>query len=208
MGLFDYVKVKKKLPTDALVKKFLGKDYDPRKLEFQTKDLDPGMIHYEIRENGDLYQELIEYRESTPEEREQDKKKYGKFGGWALKVKNSRWKKIDHTGDIHFYSYDLNKEDNRYYALDYKAHVVKGKVKSIKLEKSERESDEEQTNRIEMDRKFAEEMRRHNEKVSKLSYKIINVVYNKPMKFLLRKGQVYSQRVPNLLFKLERKILY
>ena len=208
MGLFDYVKVKKKLPTDALVRKFLGKDYDPRKLEFQTKDLDPGMVTYEIRENGDLYQEFVEYRDSTPEEQEQDKKKYGKFGRWTLKVKGRRWEKTNHTGDIQFYSYDLNKADNRYYSLDYKAHVVKGRVKSIKLEKSEREGDEEQASRIETDKRFAEEMRRHNEKVSKLSYKIINTIYNKPVRFLIRKLQVNSQKMSSILFKLEQKILY
>lgn len=208
MGLFDYIKVKKKLPTDALIKKFLGKDFDPRKLEFQTKDLDPAMVHYEIRKNGDLYLEVVEYRESTLEEQAEDKKKWGRFGALTLKVKNRRWKKTDYTGDIYFYSYDRNKSDDRYYVLDYKAHVVKGKVKSIKLEKTERESDEEQAARIEMDKKFAEQMLLHNEKVSKLSYKIINLIYNKPTRFILRKAQRYSQKLPSLLFKLEQKILY
>lgn len=208
MGLFDYVKVKKKLPTDALIKKFLGKDFDPRKLEFQTKDLDPAMVHYEIRENGDFYLEQIEYRDSTPEEQAEDKKKWGRFGAFTLKVASRKWQKTDYTGDIHFYSYEKNKADDRYYALDYKAHVVKGKVKSIKLEKTERESDEEQAARIEMDKKFAEQMRLNNERVSKLSYKIINNLYNKPVKFILRRGQRYSQKLPNLLFKLEQKILY
>ena len=208
MGLFDYIHVKKKLPTDALIKKFLGKDFDPRKLEFQTKDLDPAMVHYEIRENGDLYLEVVEYRESTPEEQAEDKKKWGRFGACLLKVKSSRWEKTDYTGDIHFYSYDRNKLDDRYYALDYKAHVIKGKVKNIKLEKTERENDEEQAARIETDKKFAEQMRIHNEKVSKISYKIINFVYNKPTRFILRKAQRYSQKLPHLLFKLEQKILY
>lgn len=208
MGLFDYVKVKKKLPTDALLRKFLGKSFDPRKLEFQTKDLDNAMLTYEIRENGDLYLERVEYRDSTPEEREEDKKRWARFSAFTLKVASRKWQKTDYTGDIHFYSYNRNKADDRYYALDYKAHVVKGKVKGIKLEKTERESDEEQSARIEMDRKFAEQMRLHNERVSKLSYKIINNLYNKPVRFVLRKGQRYSQKLPNLLFKLEQKILY
>lgn len=208
MGLFDYVKVKKKLPTDALIKKFLGKDFDPRKLEFQTKDLDNAMLHFEIRENGSMYVERVEYRESTPEEQAEDKKKWGKFGVLRLKVKSQNWEKIDYTGDINFYSYDHNKQDDRYYALDYKAHVVKGKVKSIKLEKTERETDEEQATRLEMDKKFAEQMLLHNKRVSKLSYKIINFLYNKPVRFVLRKGQRYSQKLPTLLFKLEQKILY
>lgn len=208
MGLFDYVKVKKKLPTDALLRKFLGKSFDPRKLEFQTKDLDNAMLTYEIRENGDLYLERIEYRDSTPEEQAEDKKKWARFSAFTLKVASRKWQKTDYTGDIHFYSYNRNKADDRYYALDYKAHVVKGKVKGIKLEKTERESDEEQSARIEMDRKFAEQMRLHNERVSKISYKIINNLYNKPVRFVLRKGQRYSQKLPNLLFKLEQKILY
>lgn len=208
MGLFDHVKVKKKLPTDALIKKFLGKDFDPRKLEFQTKDLDSAMLTYEIRENGDVYMELVEYRESTPEEKNEHKKKFGRWGVWSLQVKNRRWIKTDITHDIHFYSYDRNKQDDRYYALDYKAHVVKGKVKSIKLEKSERESDQEYASRVEMDKKLSEQMRRHQEKTGRISYKIINFVYNKPVRFVLRKAQRYSQHIPNALFKLEQKILY
>jgi len=208
MGLFDYVKVKKKLPTDALIKKFLGGDFDPRKLEFQTKDLDNAMLTYEIRENGDVYLEHVEYRESTPEEKLEDKKRFKGWATWSLKVKNRRWVKTNITNDIHFYSYDLNKQDDRYYALDYKAHVVKGKVKSIKLEKSERESDQEHASRVEMDKKLAEQMRLHQKKTSRISYKIINVVYNKPVKFLLRKFYRVSQSVPNWIFKLEQKILY
>jgi hypothetical protein len=86
--------------------------------------------------------------------------------------------------------------------------VVKGKVKRIKLEKTERESDKEQAARIETDKKLVEHMRLHNEKVSKLSYKIINFLYNKPTRFVLRKAQRYLQNLPAFLFKLEQKILY
>jgi hypothetical protein len=200
--------VKKKLPTDALIKKFLGKDFDPRKLKFQTKDLENVMLTYEIRENGDLYLKRIEYRDSTPEEQAEDKKKLARFSAFTLKVASQKWQKTDYTGDIHFYSYDRNKADDRYYALDYKAHVVKGKVKRIKLEKTERESDKEQAARIETDKKLVEHMRLHNEKVSKLSYKIINFLYNKPTRFVLRKAQRYLQNLPAFLFKLEQKILY
>ena len=78
MGLFDYLKIQKKLPTDALLKQFLGKDFDLSSLEYQTKDLENAMLTYEIRKNGDLYYEQIEYRESTPEEKAQDKEEADK----------------------------------------------------------------------------------------------------------------------------------
>ena len=210
MGLFDYVKVKKKLPTDALIKKFLGKDFDPRKLEFQTKDLDCAMANYEIRDNGYLYTENVVYRESTPEELEQGKKESKKyrFGYFPrLRVESREWVKTDVTKDVEFYSY-CKQKDGRYYSTDYLAHVVKGKVKSIKLKKTERENDQEYDDRLKTEAKWAEDIRLHNEKTSRLSYKIVNNVYNKPIRKLIRVGVKYSQKVPTFLYNLEKKILY
>jgi len=209
MGMFDNIKVETKLPTNKLIQKFLGKDFDLAGLEYQTKDLDNALLTYTIKKNGDLFLEIIEYRESTPEEKKQDIKKYGKnWGAIRLKVKNRTWQKTDHTGDISFYAYEKAKQDGRYYSIDYEAHVVKGKVKNIKLMKAEREDDKTYSERLIVEQKWAEEMQLHNEKVSKLSYKIINNIYNKPVKMVLRLAYKYSQRIPNLLFKLERKILY
>lgn len=210
MGLFDTVKVCKKLPTDALLKKFLGKDFDPRTLEFQTKDLDCAMANYEIRDNGYLYTENVVYRESTPEELEQDKKESKKyrFGYFPrLRVESREWVKTDVTKDVEFYSY-CKQKDGRYYSTDYLAHVVKGKVKSIKLKKTERESDQEYADRLKTEAKWAEDIRLHNELTSRLSYKIVNNIYNKPMRKLIRVGVKYSQKVPIFLYNLEKKILY
>ena len=74
--------------------------------------------------------------------------------------------------------------------------------------KAEREDDKTYSERLIVEQKWAEEMQLHNEKVSKLSYKIINNIYNKPVKMALRLAYKHSQRIPNLLLKLERKILY
>ena len=209
MGLFDTIKVEKKLPVNALIKQFLGKDFDPRKLEFQTKDLNCSMSHYKISEKGDLYYENIEYRDSTPEEIEKERKenKGSLFPRIGLKVKSRSWEKAGDTNDIEFYDY-FKHNDGRYYSIDYSAHVIKGKVKNIKLIKFERETDQDHASRLENEAKWAEEIRRHNEKTSSLSYKIVNNVYNKPLRFLFRLGCRYSQKIPSFLYKLERKILY
>ena len=212
MGLFDTIKVEKKLPINALIKQFLGKDFDPRKLEFQTKDLNCAMSHYKITEKGDLYYENIEYRDCTPEEIEQEKREAPQIKGWSfprigLKVKSRSWEKTDITCNAEFYEY-FKHSDGRYYSIDYSMHVVKGKVKNIKIVKFERETDEDHASRLENEARWAEEIRRHNEKTSRISYKILNNLYNKPIRSLLRLGQRYSQKIPAALYKLERKILY
>jgi hypothetical protein len=209
MGMFDTIKVETKLPTNKLIQKFLGKDFDLTGFEYQTKDLDNALLTYTIKKNGDLFVERIEYRDSTPEEKKQDIKTYGKqFGSFRLKVNSRIWEKTNHTGDVEFYAYEKAKQDGRYYSIDYKAHVVKGKVKNIKLVNAEREDDTTYSERLMVEHKWAEEMRLHSEKVSKLSYKILNNVYNKPVKLALRLAHKYSQRITGLLFKLEQKILY
>jgi uncharacterized surface protein with fasciclin (FAS1) repeats len=209
MGMFDNIKVETKLPTNKLIQKFLGKDFDLTGFEYQTKDLDNALLTYTIKKNGDLFVERIEYRDSTPEEKKQDIKTYGKqFGSFRLKVNSRIWEKTNHTGDVEFYAYEKAKQDGRYYTIDYKAHVVKGKVKNIKLIKAERENDQAYAERLKVEHKWSEEMRIHNEKVSKLSYKILNNIYNKPVRMALRLAYKHSQRIPDLLFKLERKILY
>jgi hypothetical protein len=209
MGMFDTIKVETKLPTNKFIQKFLGKDFNLSSLEYQTKDLQNALLTYTIKKNGDLFVETIEYRESTPEEKAEDIKKYGKqFGSFRLKVHSRTWEKTSHTGDVEFYAYEKANQDGRYYTIDYKAHVVKGKVKSIKLVNAKREDDKTYSERLLMEHKWAEEMRLHSEKVSKLSYKILNNVYNKPVKMALRLAHKYSQKIPSLLFKLERKILY
>jgi hypothetical protein len=209
MGMFDTIKVETKLPTNKLIEKFLGKDFDLTRLEYQTKDLENALLNYTIKKNGDLFVEHVEYRDSTPEEKKQDIKTYGKpFGSFRLKVDSRTWGKTNHTGDVEFCAYEKANQDGRYYTIDYKAHVVKGKVKNIKLIKAERENDQAYAERLMVEHKWAEEIRLHNAKVSQLSYKIINNFYNKPVKLALRLAHKYSQKIPGLLFKLERKILY
>jgi len=209
MGMFDTIKVETKLPTNKFIQKFLGKDFDLSSLEYQTKDLQNALLTYTIKKNGDLFVETIEYRESTPEEKAKDIKKYGKqWGSSRFKIKSRTWQKTDHTGEISFLAYEKLKQDGRYYSIDYKANVVKGKVKNIKLVNAEREDDKTYSERLMVEHKWAEEMRLHSEKVSKLSYKILNNVYNKPVKMALRLAHKYSQKIPSLLFKLEQKILY
>lgn len=210
MGLFDYVKVQKKLPTNALLKQFLGKNFDLTSLEYQTKDLENAMLTYEIRKNGDLYYEQVEYRESTPEEKEQDKQETAKnkfFAAFRLREKSRQWVKTDITRDVNFYSYTKHK-DGRYYSIDYTAKFVNGRAKAIKLLKTERESDEEYSERLQQEAKWAEEMRRHQKKINSISYKVINSVYNIPVRKAIRLLNKGNQQVSKLLYTLERKILY
>jgi hypothetical protein len=108
--MFDNIKVETKLPTNKLIQKFLGKDFDLTGFEYQTKDLDNALLTYTIKKNGDLFVERIEYRDSTPEEKKQDIKTYGKqFGSFRLKVNSRIWEKTNHTGDVEFYAYEKAK---------------------------------------------------------------------------------------------------
>lgn len=210
MGLFDYLKIQKKLPTDALLKQFLGKDFDLSSLEYQTKDLENAMLTYEIRKNGDLYYEQIEYRESTPEEKAQDKEEADKnkfFAGIRLREKSRQWVKTDITRDVNFYSYTKHK-DGRYYSIDYTAKFVNGRAKTIKLLKTERESDQEYADRLQQEAKWAEEMRQHQKKINSISYKVINNVYNIPVRKAIRLARKGTENFSKLLYGLERKILY
>lgn len=208
MGMFDSIKTEKKLPVNATLNKWLGADFDTCKQEYQTKDLGQTMNTYRIKKSGTLLEEIVQYRQRTDSEKADDIKKYKRWGNFGMRVKNRKWVKSNHSGNVEFYAGFKHGEEKRYYTINYIALIVKGRVKNIKLSEFEREGDADYTSRLEMERKWAEEMRRNREKTSSFSYKIINFVWNSPLRIIFHKLYNLSHRIPNSILKLERTLHY
>lgn len=93
MGVFDYIRVHQPLPDWP----------GPQDWKFQTKDTNGWMSDFEIREDGTLWEEVIDFVELPPEERPYPPDHWlhdiSKF-----RREHLRWVRVPFHGDIYFYT--------------------------------------------------------------------------------------------------------
>jgi hypothetical protein len=125
MGMFDSIKIKRKLPLSKELKD-LNINWD--KVSFQTKALENYMGHYFIDKRGYLFEEVVEGDWiPVPEDQRdvpwhvadfEEKKRYNK--------------KIDFHGVLKFYAYEeLNDKED--FWVDFAAYFIYGKLDKIEL---------------------------------------------------------------------------
>ena len=137
-----------------------AKGIDFNSLTYQTKDLG-SMGTYEVREDGYLWEHtpVTEYVAGNPKAKDV----MDRIG--RLKTIEEKWTKRDSfTGYIEFYEDVRNDEFENDYWVEYVAHVVKGRVKSVKVIKWESTPNSYRKNIAEQNRLEMEmEMQHHTE---------------------------------------------
>jgi heat shock protein HspQ len=130
MGMFDYISVADKLPTNAEIDASGINLYSE---PFQTKDLDNIMATYFIQ-GGRLFVEKYKVTEwvDDPE---------GFAGGYIDRKEPYQEEIPDHHGKIRFYHL-IDKDDHNHW-VEYEAYFTRGKLEEIKLIEYRKESNVE-----------------------------------------------------------------
>jgi hypothetical protein len=138
MGMFDYIRVEKKLPLSEEIKKAFPK-HDWSKQDFQTKDLDNTMSYYTVRKNGELYADIVEGKHVRimTKKQEEEAKKTRKFV-WPYKFKETarRSEKQTFSGTLSFYDLFNDQKGNTWW-IEFESLFIKGKLKTVTLVKGE-----------------------------------------------------------------------
>jgi len=212
MGLYDTVVIEGlKLKTNPEINSFLKKNNATLPTEYQTKDLDNFLSTFIIKGNGQIYQEIITFTG--------DKKPLEPiFTGWKdsrsfierliFNIKNKSLlkkvprfiretkktiKKSNLTNTFSFYTFE--EIGGRLLDVEYRAEAVRGKIKSISLEKynieSEKDSKKRIASKIQSDRELQEKINLRNKFTAKWYYPILRETYN-PFVFIIKSLIVWS----------------
>ena len=176
MGMFDTLIINKELPLTQKQKKIFS-HIDWEKQSFQTKSLENALSTYTLKKNGKLYTDLIEgehVRTMTEEEEKKERKKNRWVWPYEFVEKSRKEVVVKYTGDLDFYDMVTDIHENEWW-FEFQAKIVdgvlKGKIKTIKLEinrtKKEIDNDEKEWK----DRTFA-----YNQKLSVKFRKFMNTI--------------------------------
>jgi hypothetical protein len=184
MGMFNYVKVEQELPLNEELKA-LNNDW--RKEPFQTKELGENLMDtYIIRDNNLYKVESHGHWEDNPDYVEG--KTYREFFNKNKWVKDREEEVFcsNTTTSFDFGTYILGKTENdKDIFPDWKAVVVKGVVTELTLvEDYYKRSSKD---RVELDKKFKDQIETHERKMRCPVYSIYFNYYVKPLEFLGRK---------------------
>ena len=128
--MFDSLHVKKDLPLNEELKAL---PINWEELEFQTKDLENGLLHYTISEDGRLLEHVVEqeYVHYTEEEKKsKDRRPWDLYKD--VIIKNEYDKEVNHHGVIVFYtSVEITDTEDAW--VEFKAFFVYGKLDKIEL---------------------------------------------------------------------------
>lgn len=214
MGLFDNILVEKPLPLPKDQGELVNWSWTGH--NFQTKDLDCAMSAYKIDSDGQLWKECFDYVDKTEEElaKEKEENKGNKwFFQHPVKVSRTYWEKDSHTGYVNFYDgfYDnLEIRDTwkNDYWVEWCAHIVDGKVKSVELFKWE---SEDNTERKERQAVHDAEWKARAKYESTFRFKYCFKYWNNLMRFIFYNITKFGNWVYSIstnLWKVERKITF
>ena len=163
MGLYDTIHVKNfPLPLPSEPKGFTGTTC------FQTKDFDCGLQNYEIREDGTLWCEEVEYVAGEPNSGSKP---------YFVDVKHKTWVFVEITNTFEMYDYIQTHDERQYdYCITYKVVIVKGVVDKIELVSF---NAIENSERKEVDRNFLKSIRYRQILQKTKRYKYIYAPYTK-----------------------------
>lgn len=130
MGMFDTIFCKTQLPLTEELKNLnlIWEDVD-----FQTKDLDNGLLTYTISQDNTLIENVVEYDYVPYTEEEKRSNTYKAWSVWkSVNIKNRYDKIINHHGTINFYT-SLEYSDKEDIWVEFIAFFVYGKLDKIEL---------------------------------------------------------------------------
>ena len=184
MGMFNYIKVEQELPLNEELKA-LSKDW--QKEEYQTKELGENLMNTYIIRNNNLFKvESHGHWEDNPD--------YNEGKGYREFFNKNKWVKdreeevfcSNTTASFEFGTYILGKteSDNDIFP-DWKAVVVNGVVTELTLVESYYKTSSKE--RIELDKKFQDQIETHQRKMKCPVYNLYFNYYVKPLEFSGRK---------------------
>ena len=193
MGMFDEIVVHRKLPLEGEFADDL-KDVDWKELSFQTKDLDNCLSHYKLAINGYLYVQKFEdaghfvaYNSFFDEKKSRD---------------DMFWERVTPPRSLNFYAnvykskFDYWVEFTAYFNSDNKlSHIVSSQL-----------TKEDNSDRKKQEKIWQDELKAAEKRKKKFSYFLYNIIWKKPLGFCLRKIYNFTQKVPSVIMKIERKI--
>lgn len=165
--------------------------------DFQTKDLGQTMSVFEIREDGTLWKENVEYDWKPGDPNAKD---------WLDKLPtaeriSSEWAQQKITDTINLCDYIISKDDLWDYWIDYEVVFVDGIVKSAKIIEFRAEDNLE---RKIHDEKFQEEMRRQHKFQQTRQYKYLVKPYRATINYLFRKISKILNYLSSNIWRVER----
>jgi hypothetical protein len=136
MGMFDEITCKTPLPLNEELKRL---NVNWNEIVFQTKDLDNCLNKYTITEDGELIENIVEYKYTYYTEEE--KKSNKNLKAWDIvkdqKIIKEYSKTINYHGTVVFYDI-LEFSDVEDVWVDFKAYFVYGKLDKIEIDKIEK----------------------------------------------------------------------
>lgn len=189
MSMFDEITVEKDLPIPEELKQL---NFNWKTHNFQTKDLDNCMLKYVIKEDGRLFEHVIE-RDYIPwSEEEKKAKKISSWDLWKDVIeKGERWDEINHHGTIVFYTYE-NFDDTQDFWLEFKAYFVYGKIDKIELSEFKIEKSLKLHNKEIQEKREQEQLRPWNRFKHYASYIGWKWFWRKVSKFCYSLHQIFS----------------
>lgn len=209
--MFDDIIVEMNLPLPKDQGELSGWDW--KEHSFQTKDLENYLGLFKIDKEGQLWEQKLEHEDKTEEELAEEKENH-KGDKWFFqhpqKVVGNHWEEFDHTGYVRFYDgfydqdYDSTPEFEDDYWVEWVAHIVKGKVQSIEIEKWERE---DSTERRQRNKQWRAELKVRREYMQTLRYRLVGRPWNWAVNKFFR-GVRGIGSVLNNSWKLEDKLKF
>ena len=185
MGMFDYISVADKLPTNSEID---AVGLDLYKEPFQTKDLDNILSTYYIQ-GGRLFVE--KYRSSTWVA---DADAFA--GGYLDREEPYQEEMVDFHGKINFYHF-IDKDDKDHW-VEYDAYFTHGKLDKVELVKYKADSNVERKQSL-------KEMFTKSEERSKIWYNkyiFYTKCWQKFRRFLFRALSLIERGINNIKYKL------
>jgi hypothetical protein len=184
MGMFNYIKVEQELPLNEELK---GLNKDWQKEEYQTKELGESLMDtYIIRGNNLFKVESHGHWEDNPDYVEG--KTYREFFNKNKWVKDREEEVFcsNTTTSFEFGTYILGKTENDNDIFpDWKAVVVNGVVTELSLVESYYKTSSK--DRVELDKKFKDQIETHERKMNCPVYSLYFNYYVRPLESLGRK---------------------
>ena len=173
MGLYDTIICKYPLPMPEDHKGYSGSE------SFQTKDLENGLLAYEIREDGSIWLEKVEgeYVEGDP-----TAKDFWSRGGY-FQPTNKWWVKLSITDTLTLCDYQTTDGDNDYW-IDYKICLKDGIVSHSELLSFSATSN---ADRKESSKKLEQEMTDWHNYKKTFKYRFFFGPWNSSVAFVFRK---------------------
>lgn len=192
--MFDEVVIKGELPLP----KDLGELSDVvwKNRVWQTKDLDNAMAKYLIKK-GSLLVEQYEY-EDIPEDERED----GMFSPWR-RITHTDLVPVKHTGYVNVYDW-FNRENHDYW-VEFRVHLVKGKLQDITLVEFRLEDNKD---RIANQSKWDQERRERKEYENKLRFRFCFKYWNRLVDWKFRQLRKVHTYVGSKLWPVERWVKF